>query len=191
METPHLYYYYKKGLQPFRTVMDFPEAELTAFMETYLPEEDIFHKDPSKYITKRRETELWLHTSFRQKGGRPASSKPIYMTLGKSPYIERLGVYTECLEVPISLLTPETLSFTYTDSYVSRWLAEIAHECFNPSLHGKVFTFSEMLRLLSDPTCFSGQYSGHGRYDFFVEAQVWDHAPLQRLAWAEIQKTVD
>jgi hypothetical protein len=34
------------GLQPFRTVMDFPYAELIVFMETYLPEEDIFHKDP-------------------------------------------------------------------------------------------------------------------------------------------------
>ena len=47
METPHLYYYYKKGLQPFRTVMDFSEDDLLAFMKTYLPEEKLFHKDPT------------------------------------------------------------------------------------------------------------------------------------------------
>jgi hypothetical protein len=161
--------------------MDFSEDDLLAFMKTYLPEEKLFHKDPSRYITKRRETELWLYTAFLQKGGRPLCSKPIYMTLGKSCYIERLGIYTECVKFPISSFTPDSLSFTYTDSYVSRWLAETTHECFDPSLHGKVFTLSEVLILLSDTTFNIDENINRERYNFFIEAQIWDRAPLQGI----------
>ena len=181
MDTPNLYYYYKQGMEQFRTVMELPEAELIVFMQTHFPEENIFHKDPLRYITKRRETESWLHTSFCQKGGVPLLSNPIYMTLGKSCYIESLGVYTEYIEVPLSLFEPESLSFTYTDSYVSRWLAEAAHECFNPLRHGRVFTLAEMLTLLSETAYLDWRDSNQHRYDFFVEAQVWDSKPLKRL----------
>jgi len=188
MQTPHLYYYHKKGLDPFRTVMDFPEAELVAFMETHLPEETIFHNDPTGYIRRRRETEAWLFTSFREIGGKPACPNPIYMTLGKSPYIERLGLYSECLEVPLSLFAPESLSFTYTDSYVSRWLAEAAHQCFNPLLHGRVFSLAEMLALLSDTPHVDARNSGNRRYNLFIEAQVWDHQPLRQFCAAAAKK---
>jgi len=175
-----LFYYYKKTLEPFRILMALSVPEINAFMRAHLPEEVIFHKNPEGYIARRKETEAWLRQAFGERGGRPVVDHPIYMTLGRSSYIESLGIYTECVQVPRALFPEETISFTYPDSYVSRWLAETRGEYFNPEIHGRVFTLADLPGLLADEAVPNDAWKNRERkYDFFIEAQIWDVEPLR------------
>jgi hypothetical protein len=175
-----LFYYYKKTLEPFRSLMTLSAPEINAFMCAHLPEEGIFHKNPEGYIARRKATESWLRQAFCDRGGRPVADHPIYMTLGRSSYIESLGIYTECVQVPLAHFSEETISFTYPDSYVSRWLAETRGEYFNPEMHGRIFTLTDLPRLLADEAISNDAWKNHTRkYDFFIEAQIWDVEPLR------------
>jgi len=177
-----LFYYYKKSLQPFRSMMELSNAEVNEFMRANLPEESFFHKNPERYIKRRRETESWLHQAFCSMGGEPSTFYPIYMTLGRASYIESQGIYTEYLQLPLSLFSEKNISFTYPDSYVSRWLAETQNDYFNSEIHGKIFTLLDLSRLLSDETVHNDAWRSTGRkYDFFIEAQIWDTEPLNRF----------
>lgn len=175
-----LFYYYKKPLEPFRSLMALSAPEISAFMRAHLPDEAIFHKNPEGHITRRRETEAWLRETFCERGGRPAVDHPIYTTLGRSSYIESRGLYTECVQVPLVLFSEETISFTYPDSYVSRWLAETRGEHFNPEIHGRIFTLADLPRLLAEEAFPNDAWkSSERKYDFFIEAQIWDVGPLR------------
>jgi hypothetical protein len=177
-----LFYYFKPGVQPFRSLMELPNLEAGAFMRTHLPEDVIFHRDPEGYLKRRRETEDWLHKTFCDLGGNPLTLFPIYMTLGKSSYIESQGIYTECLELPLSLFSENVISFTYPDSYVSHWLAETQNSYFDPSTHGRVFKLPDLCDLLSDGRVHNDAWKvDERRYDFFLEAQIWDPTPLAKF----------
>jgi len=175
-----LFYYYKDTLHPFRSIMELSEADMIEFMRVHLPNDSIFHKDPNGYIRRRRETETWLHETFRKMGGEPLISHPIYMTLGRSSYIESLGLYQGCVEVPLSLFSGKTISFTYPDSYVSRWLSETSNEYFDPIIHGRVFALADIPGLPGQGFDHNDAWKIEGRkFDFFVEAQIWDLEPLR------------
>jgi hypothetical protein len=179
---PSLYYYHKKSVPRFRNIMEMPDCEIDAFMRTHLPEDVIFHRNPSRYIKRRRETEQWLRTTFLSLGGNPRTDHPIYATVGRSSYIEDQGVYQEWLEFPLSLFSENNISFTYPDSYVSRWLAEEQSRYFNPAHHGRVFTLRDLPGLLSDEKMHNDAWKSDDRkYDFFLEAQIWDLTPLSNL----------
>lgn len=162
--------------------MDLSEPEASAFMRTHLPEDVIFHRNPEGYLKRRRETENWLHEIFCNLGGNPLTHFPIYMTVGRSSYIENQGIYLECLEFPLSLFSENNISFTYPDSYVSRWLAETQNTYFDPAFHGRVFKLSDLRDLLSDDRVHNDAWKvGERRYDFFLEAQLWDPSPLAKF----------
>jgi hypothetical protein len=177
-----LFYYYKKTLHPFRSIMELSNSEMNEFMRTNLPEESFFHKNPERYISRRRETEAWLHKAFCSMGGEPSIIYPIYMTLGRSSYIESQGIYTEYLQLPLSLFSEKNISFTYPDSFVSRWLAETKNEYFNSEIHGQIFTILDLPRLLSNETAHNDAWRiTERKYDFFIEAQIWNADPLHRF----------
>jgi len=155
--------------------MELSDQDIINFMISNIPDDAIFHKNPERYIQRRKETEKWLYQSFHALGGTPATIHPIYMTLGASSYIESTGHYNARHEFPLSLFPKSVVSFTYPDSYVSRLLAEKPNEYFNPKFHGKVFTMSELGRLLEDPSVHNEAWRSEKRkYDFFIEAQIWD-----------------
>jgi hypothetical protein len=177
-----LFYYYKKTLKPFRSIMELSDVEMNEFMRANLPEESVFHTNPQRYIKRRRETESWLHKAFISSGGEPQTIYPIYMTLGRASYIESQGIYTEYLQLPLSLFSEKSISFTYPDSFVSRWLAETNNEHFNPENHGQIFTIVDLPRLLSTETAHNDAWKiTERKYDFFIEAQIWNTDPLHRF----------
>jgi hypothetical protein len=162
--------------------MEFSDQEIIEFMIANIPEDAIFHKNPERYIQRRKETEKWLYQTFRALGGIPMMTHPIYMTLGISSYIESIGHYTARQEFPLSLFPESAISFTYPDSYVSRILAENSNEYFNPKVHGKVFMVSELNHLLEDPSIHNEAWKNEKRkFDFFIEAQIWDIEPILKV----------
>jgi hypothetical protein len=177
-----LFYYYKKPLIPFRSIMDMTNPEIIEFMNLSLPQDPVFHGDPPKYIKMRKDTEKWLYKSFCQLGGKPLTPHPIYMTLGRSSYIENLQLYPDCITVPLAHFSETIISFTYPDSYVSRWLATTGNQYFNPNIHGKVFILSDLPHILSGEPCHNDAWKMKERkFDFFIEAQIWDPGAFQSI----------
>jgi hypothetical protein len=140
----------------------------------------------STYWPLRRKTDQWVRTEFERKGGMPVEPYPQYLALGSSSYLFELVDDHEYVEIciPLSEFDPKEVSFTYSDSMVSYWLhEEKRHEkYYNPDLHGKVFTLSEIVEIVKLHGIPNGEWESdpQKKFDFYVEAQVWSFRPLQK-----------
>jgi hypothetical protein len=185
----YLIHAYKTGTEPFRTLSALPDAEALGIMRDLYMEGSIFwerFKDPAAYLQLRRQVEEWLRGDFTAKGGKPRSSYPIYMMLGRSRWTQTLldaptRATTVEIEVPLCLLNEWEVSFTYPDSMVS-FIENYQKdaESYLPDYHGKVFTLHE-IRSIVEAQGLPGERWGmklSSDLPNYIEAQVWNHEPL-------------
>ena len=180
---------YKIGTEPFRTLSSLPETEALQIMKDLYMEGSIFwerFKDPAGYLNLRRQVEEWLRRDFIAKGGKPRSSYPIYMMLGRSRWIQTLLdaptlATTREIQVPLSLFSECDVSFTYPDSMVSFIENDQKNaESYLPEYHGKVFTICE-IRSIVEVNGLPGERWGmklSSDLPNYIEAQIWNHEPL-------------
>ena len=143
-------------------------------------------QEPTRYLRMRKQIEQYFRQAFIAKGGEPRETCPIYMTLGRTKWMQNdidaitLATTTE-IQVPISLFRECDISFTYPDSMVSFLLAEEKEsEYYLPDYHGKVFTLSE-IRAIIESLGLPGEKWGTNlpiSMPNYIEAQVWNHEPL-------------
>ncbi|GIK36830.1 MAG: hypothetical protein BroJett011_06630 [Chloroflexota bacterium] len=185
----YLIHFYRKDTVPFRSLSALSDVEAMQLMHNLYIEGSIFwerFKDPAEYLQARRQIEQWLHQEFIAKGGAPKESYPIYMILGRSKWLltaaDAMTVATTAeIQVPLSLFGEGEISFTYPDSMVSMWLATQKDSAYYlPDYHGKLFTLSEV-RAIIEANGLPGETWGTNLPSFlanYIEAQVWNHAPL-------------
>ena len=185
----HLIHFYKSGTEPFRTLSSLPEPDATQIMQALYVEGAVFwerFKEPLQYLRLRKQIEQYLRQAFITKGGEPRETCPIYMTLGRTKWMQTdidaatLATTVE-IQVPLSLFQECEVSFTYPDSMVSFLLAqEKEAEYFLPEYHGKVFTLSEIRSIVAS-LGLPGEKWGCNlptSMPNYIEAQVWNHEPL-------------
>jgi hypothetical protein len=185
----YLIHFYRRGTQPFQSLSALPDGDAMHMMQGMYIEGSIFwerFKDPAQYLGARRQIEAWLRHDFIDKGGAPQESYPIYTILGRSKWLLTAGdaatlATTAEIEVPLSLFSERDVSFTYPDSMVSWWLAnEKNPDYYLPDYHGQVFTLSEISSIV-ESNGLPGETWGTNLPSFlanYIEAQVWNHAPL-------------
>jgi hypothetical protein len=183
-----LFYAYKRGAEPFRSLSAFSDIEATGLMKDLYVEGSVFwdrFKDPAQYLQIRKQVELWLRRDFVAKGGRPQAAYPIYTILGKPRWMEMLDADTLAavleIHVPLSVFGEYDVSFTYPDSMVSFMLHDQSSSEYSlPEFNGKVFTLSE-IRSIIEARGMPGEQWGTalpGTLGNYIEAQVWNHEPL-------------
>jgi hypothetical protein len=82
------------------------------------------------------------------------------------------------------LFSPQNISFTYPDSFFSEWLGRNReHELYNSELNGKIFTIDEILALLAQDKIPQNVQmdTAYYKFDFYIEAQVWDYDILNNF----------
>jgi len=185
MKTDHLIYrYYKLGMNPFKSISDLPDDEITFFMEQNFPEHRWFHANPEKRIKNRRKIEKWLYKKFVESGGNPKTNHPCYFTLGKTRFFRKFESFdgqSAEIKCPLSIFSSKNISFTYPDSFFSEWLSQNKdHKLYNKELNGKIFTLDKILNLLSLSKIPKNiqMDTPYYKYDFYIEAQVWDYDVL-------------
>ena len=180
-----LTHYYQKGEPPFRTLTELPQSEALAIIKGFDPEEALVFnrfRNPQKYMQDRKRTENWLHSEFISIGGRPKKTKPYYLVLGTSSYIQE-GYNLNCnsLKIALDSIDLSEVSFTYPDSMVSLWLKENGKKQYNSRYHGRVFTYDDLLILFDDIRHKDNIWKEDQSraYDFFIEAQLWSDKPIK------------
>ena len=196
----YLTYYFSTDHEPFQSLSALSDHEAIKIMEALAddtPYGERF-KNPAQYFKARKETETWVREAFIQKGGRPSADYPIPMVLGYTKWIVRVAPNPDKhgeIRIPLSVFSFYDISFTYPDSMISHWLGrDQPSEYYQPELHGKVFTISEILELVAQKGLPEETWETKLPEDLapYIEAQVWNHALLSefksRVASSELNK---
>ena len=185
----YLYHLYKRGTEPFRTLPALQEEEAISIMKSLYRAGSIFwerFEDPVAYLRLRKQIELGVRETFMAKGGMLREPHPIYMTFGKTLWMQNdldavtMATTTE-IEVPLALFEERDVRFTYPDSMVSFLLAnDKESEYYLPDFHGKVFTLSEMRSIVESNGLPGENWAANlpSSIPNYIEAQVWNHEPL-------------
>ena len=196
MKTDHfLYKYYKRGMNPFKSISVLSDDEIVIFMKQHFPKHSWFHANPKKRIAQRRKIDQWLYEGFVLSGGAPATKYPCYFTLGKSAFLRNFESFegqSAEIEIPLSIFSCKNVSFTYPDSFFSEWLSRNRqHELYSKELSGKIFLLDEIIKLLQQDKIpmFAYMDTWNYKYEFYIEAQVWDYDVLDN--YCKINDTSD
>ena len=182
----YLTHYYSIDKEPFQSLSALSDEEAIKIMEELCddtPYGERF-KDPLQYLKDRKDTERWVREAFIAKGGKPKDEFPIPMVLGSSKWLVEVAPDREKhreIRIPLSVFTEHDVSFTYPDSMISRWFGiEKPSKYYQPELHGKVFTRSEILSVVEARGLPEEAWDAHLPDDLapYIEAQVWNHTPL-------------
>ena len=182
----YLTHYYLRDTGPFQSLSALSDEEALKIMESLCDDTPFGarFKDPGQYLHNRKATERWTREGFMAKGGKPQDPYPIPMVLGSSRWLEENepeGGSGANIRIPLSIFTEYDISFTYPDSMVSFWLSrDKPPEYYQPGLHGKVFTLSEILSLVEKKGMPEETWETNLPGDIapYIEAQVWKHELL-------------
>ena len=171
-----LSHYYEFSIGPFINLSDLhpQQAEIQLTQIRQRGETFASQRSPD-YLTIRRELESRVRKLFIQKGGQPLRPRPHYMILGSCPW--GLSWYADGCELCIELdeFSPDIISFTYGDSFPAMRYQD------NKPYRGKVFLLEELPELVLQfglPQVWNAN-GDHGP-DRYIEAQIWDDAPLKK-----------
>jgi hypothetical protein len=172
----YLCHYYEAEKGPFLNLSDFAPAEAEKVLDQIRCTGEIFASKRSRdYLTTRRELEIKVRRQFIAKGGEPLRERPHYMILGVCPWL--IGWYKDGreLRVPLARFEPDIVSFTYGDT-----IPAMRYQDGKP-YRGQVYTLDELpelIRLYGLPQAWNPD--GEFGPDRYIEAQVWDDAPIKQ-----------
>jgi hypothetical protein len=184
-----LIHVHRKGEPPFRTLSALPDDQAVSIMERLFVKGSVFWErfgDPHGYLRRRREVERNLREGFISQGGRPVDDHPVYLILGRPKWMDQVAdeatlSTTEMVEIPLSVIPPDAVSFTYPDSMASAMIAERYPQQYDAEIHGRVFTLAGMRRIVRRKGMpgegWEAVLPPHEPH--YIEAQVWDRRPLE------------
>jgi hypothetical protein len=184
-----LLHFFRKGSRPFQSLSAIPDDRALAIMRRLFVEGSVFwerFRDPSSYLSYRKQVEKKMRNEFFIKGGVPKNEYPIYFMLGRPIWTESVAdaqtvSTTEEIAIPLSILSPEDVSFTYPDSMVSAMMeAEKNPEYYEPDYHGKVFTLVEIEEIIKQKGLPGDKWQTKmpKHLAHYIEAQVWNQKQL-------------
>lgn len=186
MRTDIIGHWYLKDLGgPFRNILDCESQEreqiATKMKERY--DRSYFHEE---YLTGRDEVEKTLYSRFKDRGGIPQSTRPVYFFLGENPselIYSRRDEY-DFKFFRIADIPSELISFTYPGSIASIQIAEqeTALE-FRSSYHGKIYLKEEIEEVVAEFGMPGIDFipTGSRQHDVLVEAQIWSSSIFDEL----------
>jgi hypothetical protein len=185
-----LLHYHRRGSPPFRSLSALPdEAALGLMPGLYVPGSILWRRfgSPAQYLQARRTVERGLYRQFKDKGGRPRQEHPVYFTVGRPrwaypAYDDATQAVTDAIEVPVSVLDPAEISFTYPDSILAHFQRESGEFVIPGSgYRGELLTLAEMEALAAREGLpvqgWSPDLPSHLSY--YIEAQVWNLEALR------------
>jgi hypothetical protein len=171
-----LSHYYEAAIGPFVNLSDLPLSEAEAHLQRIRRAGQTFASQRSPdYLKIRRQLEDRIRELFIQKGGKPQRERPHYMILGTCPW--GLAWYLDGRELRIPLIDfpSEIVSFTYGDTFPA-----MRHQDGKP-YRRQVYLLEELPELVLQ-FGLPQDWNPDGKHgpDRYIEAQIWDDAPLAK-----------
>lgn len=166
----HVYHYYEASVGPFKNLSSLSSVEANEISERIRESGKTFaSRRTADYMNVRKELEAKARTMFIDKGGKPISSYPHYMTLGACDWL--LTWYSEpaVLHVSLDELPEDQVSFTYGDLFPTMRFRDLK------PYRGQVYTKKEILKII-DEYGFPQKWNQTGEYgpERYIEMQIWD-----------------
>lgn len=171
-----LTHYYEKSTGPFANLSMLPIEQAERILEEIRHSGNRFASQRlNDYLQKRFEVETKIRKLFEEKGGRPAFARPHYLILGACPWLRQWYVEGGELQIPLLSIPERCISFTYGDSFPAMNYKD------GKPYRGQVYTRSEIGEIIAQyglPQEWNPD--GKGGPERYIEAQVWDEAPLKK-----------
>ncbi len=161
---------------------DLPFEEAERIQKSICKEGKVFaSRRNDEYLAVRRALEDRVRNLFIEKGGRPVRERPHYMTLGPCSWLKEWYVEGCELNIPLSSFKPDTISFTYGDTFPA-----MRYQDGKP-YRGKVYTVKEISGII-ETYGLPQEWNKDGKYgpERYIEAQVWDDEPIKRYLGTEL-----
>jgi hypothetical protein len=170
-----LSHYYERADGPFSNLSMLPLEQAERILEEIRRNGNRFASQRANdYLTKRLELEIKIKQQFEEKGGKPNLSRPHYMILGTCPWLKGWYVDGQELQIKLASIPKECISFTYGDSFPAMNYKD------GKPYRGQVYTLNELGKIIQRyglPQEWNPD--GKGGPERYIEAQVWDDAPLK------------
>ncbi len=180
-----LTHYYEKADGPFSNLSLLPLEQAEQILEHIRRADNRFASQRSSdYLERRLALEDKIRRLFAAKGGQPKLNKPHYMTLGACPWLKQWYVDGREVQIKLTAIPESCVSFTYGDSFPA-----MNYQDGKP-YRGQVYTLSELedvIKRYGLPQDWNPD--GSGGPERYIEAQVWDDAPLQEFLALRTQIT--
>ncbi|MEC0370626.1 hypothetical protein [Paenibacillus chibensis] len=176
MENLYLYHYYEANKGPFKNLSSLTLKEAQSIMDALKTEENMFASRRSDdYLRIRLELEAKARNDFMQKGGKPKTMFPHYMTLGRCEWLKTWYAEGKEINIHIHEFKPDTLSFTYGDLFPTMRFKD------GKPYREQVYTLHEIMNVIKQfgwPQEWNEDGSqGPERY---IEVQVWDEKVINK-----------
>lgn len=170
-----LTHYYENSAGPFSNLSMLSLEHAEQILEEIRRNGNRFASQRSSdYMRKRFALEDKIRTVFQAKGGLPKLVRPHYMILGTCPWLRTWYVDGQELQIKLDSLPEICVSFTYGDSFPA-----MNYNDGKPH-RGHVYTRDELAQVIE---CYGlpqvWNPDGKGGPERYIEAQVWDDAPLK------------
>ena len=172
-----LTHYYEASRGPFRNLSLLLPEQAEQILEGIRQEGVIFaSRRSADYLEVRQGLEERVRRLFVEKDGKPRLDRPHYMILGACPWVKSWYVDGREMRIPLAAFAPAVVSFTYGDTFPAMRYPD------GKPYRGQVYTLDELpelVRLYGLPQAWNPH--GKGGPDRYIEAQVWDDAPIERF----------
>ena len=187
-DTTHLYHYYEKTCEPFRTITSLPFDEAVEVLREWREFNPHSEKTTVEYfLNLRYGRDKLLRDKFIEIGGKPVRNAPVYFTLGANKGMTTWYNNAAYIKIPVIEFDPDTVSFTYGDNFA----------VFNPVLNtgeeywGNIYKYADIIKLIKkygypeDPEYdmknrIFPKDKNIGRYLKYIEAHVWSGEVLDK-----------
>jgi hypothetical protein len=170
-----LTHYYEQSRGAFRNLSDLPPDEAEAVLSAIRARGEGFASQRAAgYLTIRRELEAFVRARFIEKGGQPTRERPHYLILGACDWLQSWYAHGAEVRIPLCKFDAKIVSFTYGDTFPAMRYGD------GKPWRRQVYTLADLPELVARyglPQDWNADGS-HGP-DRYVEAQVWDDAPLR------------
>ena len=182
--TKYLYHYFEKNQPPFRTLTSLPFYEAKKIVSAW----EIGGEEwTNNFLNLRYHRDEALRNKFITIGGKPVRTAPIYFTLNANEGMKTWFNEPDCIEISMSEFEPDTVSFTYGDSFaVLNSELDTGEEWWN-----RVFHYDGIIKLI-DKYGFPEDPPYHMKKRIFpkdkniqhcllfVEAHIWSDKVLDK-----------
>jgi hypothetical protein len=169
-----LYHYYECARGPFRSLSDLPPDQAERVLADIRRAGGTFASQRSPdYLVVRMELEERARRLFVAKGGRPRRRHPHSMILGACSWVRAWYRRGCVLAIPLARFDPAIVSFTYGDIFPAMRVQD------GRPYRGQVYTLRELPDLVARYGLPQERNpDGDLGPERYIEAQVWDDAPL-------------